>query len=164
MNKLFKLSSGFTLIELLVVIGILGVMSATLIALVDPIDKVNSANDTGAINTISQLGRANDAYAASHSNLYVVATAFTGAVTALNAAGESKYSTVTPPTNYAFIYLAPTTCTALMPTNCSSYVFYTNVRSKKYTGATPALGYYVWANGKGCTQAAAPTTPTFNCP
>lgn len=163
-SKYFKNSSGFTLIELLVVIGILGVLSAVLITLVDPVDKINASNDTGALSTIRQLGEANDSYAANHNNLYVVATTFAGAVTALNTSGESKFATITAPTNYTYSYFAPAGCAAATPANCSSYVFYTTLRSKKYSGASPVITGYMYANGKGCTVTAAPTVSTATCP
>ena len=156
-----SMSKGFTLIELIIVIAILGVLAAVLITTIDPLDKINAANDAGAISTISQLGKANDTYASSNSNLYPIATTFAGVVTALNTAGEVKYSSVAQPSGYsAYVYFAPAGCVAGSQVSCTTYVFYTQVKSKKYT-ATP---FYMYANGKGCVQASAPTDSTATCP
>lgn len=166
-----KIQQGFTLIELIVVIAILGVLATVLLVLIDPLDKINLANDTGVISTISQLGKANDAYAAQNTNLYVgcaTACTFAGAVTALNTAGETKLSSVTAPANYTYSYFQPAACTAAAQTNCTTYVFSVNLRSKKYTSGNGAgnSSYFVAANGKSCVltnQAAAPTAATV-CP
>ncbi len=163
-------SKGFTLIELIVVIAVLGVLAVVLITTIDPLDKISSANDAGVISTVSQLGRANDSYALSHSNTYVGpagTTAFSGLLGSgpifdLNAAGETKQAALTAPSGYIYNYLAgPATCTTSGATKCTSYVIYVNpLGSKKYSGTK----YYWWANGRGCFQAAAPANSTDACP
>lgn len=157
--QMFK--KGFTLIELIVVIAILGVLSVVLVTTIDPLDKINSANDAGVISTIAQLGKANDAYASSNSNLYPIATTFAAVVTALNTAGEIKYSAIAAPGGYnAYVYFAPAGCVAGSQASCNTYSFHTQLKSKKYN-ATP---FYIYANGRGCNQATAPTASTFTCP
>ncbi len=153
-----KQKAGFTLIELLVVIAIIGVLAGVLVVVIDPLDKIRSANDSGVISTITQIGKANDSYGANHNNSYVGGT-FANSVTDLNSSGETKYTALTAPTGYTYTYLPnPAACTTAAGT-CTAYVYYTNLLSKRYT-STP---YYVYANGKGCFNAAAPTL-AFNCP
>ena len=184
MNKLIRASQkGFTLIELLVVIGILGIMAAVLIVLIDPVDKINSANDAGVISAVSQFGRANDRYAATHSNTYVGGATVNAALGDLLAAGESKYSTYTVPNaNYTVGYAALTSGGAACTTagaNCGQYAFYvTGLRSKRYTTGTLTSGsygngstaattgtIYVYANGKGCYAGTGTSVAaTANCP
>lgn len=158
----FSPAKGFTLIELLVVIAIIGVLAAVLIAVLDPIDKIRLSNDAGVISTIAQLGKSNDAYGVNHNNLYVPGGAtntFAGAVTDLNTAGETKFTTLTAPTGYTYNYLPTTAACTTAASTCTAYVFSVNLLSKKYT-ATP---YYMWSNGKGCTFATAPVL-TSVCP
>jgi len=152
------IQKGFTLVELIIVIAIIGVLAAVLITIIDPLDKINAANDSGVLSTIAQLGKANDTYAVNHSNLYVEANDFDTAVTELNASGDLKYDELDAPTNYTYYYFAPTNCNTT-PANCTSYVFGVNLESKKYA-STP---YYIYANGKSCLIATAPTL-TSVCP
>lgn len=168
-----QLKRGFTLIELIVVIAILGVLAAVLITTIDPLDKISSANDSGVISTIAQLGKGNDSFAANNNNNYVRGGAtndFAGAITDLNAAGESKFTTLTAPSGYTYFYLpTPNNCTVPSgATPCTANVFYVNLLSKKYIGGNTGTNksYYMYANGKGCTllnQAAAPTLAS-TCP
>lgn len=174
-----KNSKGFTLIELIVVIAILGVLAAVLITVIDPLDKIKSANDAGVISAVAQFGKAEDSYAATHNNLYAgqQAGAFSGATSTLNdlfTAGEIKSNAYTPPSGYAISQLLTTGCTTGGPTTCANYVFYTSavspsttgLLSKKNVSGTPPSGgpFYMWANGKGCYVAAAPTVATATCP
>lgn len=166
---------GFTLIELIVVIAVLGVLAGVLISLIDPLDKIAASNDSGVISIISQTGRGDDAYAATHSSLYVGPGAqttnpamFNNAITDLNTAGEFKPPSITPPSGYTYYFLPPAGCTVSGGASCTTYVFYVQVKSKKYTSGNTGgnLSYYVAANGKRCVllnQAAAPTSAT-NCP
>jgi len=181
--QVFK--KGFTLIELIVVIAILGVLAVVLVTTIDPLDKINSANDAGVVSTIIQLGRANDGYAATHSNSYTsgMATActaagaglaiastatnnFAGAVFDLCSAGESKLSAIAAPSaSYTLYYFASstqgsfTTCndTAV---NCVNGVFGVGPLQSKKNAAKP---YFVYVNGKSCFLAAAPTIASV-CP
>lgn len=142
---------GFTLIELLVVIAILGILAAGLLFTIDPLDKINSANDSTAIQTIAQLGRANDAYEVNHGNTPVAGTSVANAVTALYGAGEIKYSSVSfPNVNYANTYA----------TNGTSYIFSVKLQSKKYT--TPNTPYYIYMDGKACAVGSVPAIGAAN--
>lgn len=175
--KLIKsqISKGFTLIELLVVIAILGVLAVVLITVIDPLDKIRSGNDAGLISTVTQLGKANDAYAAGHANAYssgqgtfpasvctgggataaVATNSFAGAVYDLCASGESKQSSVTVPSSvYTFYYfVSPTGCTD-NANNCTGNLFAVGpLQSKKYASKR----YFMWTNGYGCFINSAPT-------
>jgi type IV pilus assembly protein PilA len=146
------LSKGFTLIELIVVIAILGVLAAVLITTIDPVDKISAANDAGVISTVTQLGKANDTYAAQNGNNYPNATTFAAIVASLSTQGETKIGAISAPVNYTYNYSGST----------SNYAFWVNLKSKKYTSApTP---WFIYANGKGCTAGSAPTLSTFSCP
>jgi len=173
---------GFTLIELIVVIAILGVLAAVLITTIDPLDKVNLSNDTGLISTITQLGKASDAYAAQHSNGYssgmgtfpssvctggaataaLATNTFAGSVYDLCAAGETKLSSITAPSAVYTLYYftTPTGCTD-NANNCTGYAFAVGpLQSKKY-----ATKYFMYSNGKSCTIASAPTQASIGtCP
>lgn len=161
-----QLKKGFTLVELIVVIAIIGVLAAVLIAVVDPVDKINSANDAGIISSVSQFGKANDGYAATHNNGYVgPATAgllsVDGALSALSTAGESKISSYVPPSGYTVSYFqSPSTTCTLSLNDCTGYAFVTSaLKSKANTG-------YVFqvVNGKACKVllASAATQTTLN--
>jgi len=186
MNLIYKnINRGFTLIELIVVIAILGVLAVVLVTTIDPLDKINSANDAGVVSTIKQLGRANDSYAITHTNSYTsgMGTActaagagagtantntnlFAGAVFDLCSAGESKLSTIAAPSaSYTLYYFASSNGSGAWATcndtaiNCNEGIFGVGpLQSKKN-----ATKYFVYANGKSCFVAAAPTIAT-TCP
>jgi prepilin-type N-terminal cleavage/methylation domain-containing protein len=175
-----KLQKGFTLIELLVVIAILGVLAVVLLVVINPLDKINLANDTGLIATFTQLGRANDAYAAQHSNAYtsgqgtatctgagatvsVATNSFPGAVQDLCSAGESKFATIAAPSAaYTLYYFVTPTGCADSANSCTGALFGVGpLQAKKYA-ANP---YFIYTNGKSCFVAAAPTQATIGtCP
>jgi prepilin-type N-terminal cleavage/methylation domain-containing protein len=156
-------SEGFTLIELLLVVAIIGIMATVLMTVIDPIDKIRLTNDTGVISTISQLGRASDAYGAGHSNSYVGGT-FANAVDDLNTAGEIKYTSTTlkAPAGYAFNYLTTPAGCSTAASSCTGYVYYVELFSKKYKAAN-AHYYYIYATGKGCFSTTAPPDGTYTC-
>ncbi len=157
-------SKGFTLIELIVVIAILGVLAAILITLIDPVDKINAANDAGVISDMAQFGRANDGYSATHENKFVGGATVNDALADLQAAGESKISSYTPPAGYTVNYIATPGCTTAAG-DCTNYVFWiSGLMSKNYGG--PVNGeIYAWANGGGCfLPFGTVITETTTCP
>lgn len=165
-KKLLGVSAqkGFTLIELLVVIGILGIMAAVLIVLLDPVDKINAANDSGLVSAVGQFGRANDAYAATHTNSYVGGGTVNAALADLTSAGESKYASYTPPTGYTVNYVTTASCTTAAGT-CTQYAFWVTALKSKVNGGPTTGKMYVWANGKGCYQPNGTTIGAgFACP
>lgn len=160
--------AGFTLIELIVVIAILGVLAAVLISAIDPLDKINSANDAGVVSAIAQIGRANDAHAASHNNTYVFGAAATvnAALVDLNAAGETRMTSYTAPnvsytTGYNATRADGTTACTTAGANCFKYVVYASGLQAKKNSAKPV---YVWVNGSGCFKAAGTPTVATTCP
>jgi len=153
-------SKGFTLIELIVVIAIIGILSAVLVTAIDPLDKINATNDAGVVSAIEQFGKADDTYAASHSNTYVGGATVNAALTDLLAAGEVKTGTYTAPSGYTVGYVTTAACTTA-GSNCVNYVFsVTNLKSK----ANTAKPMFVWANGQGCYKATGAIVATTTCP
>src|SRR5258708_8398222 len=57
-------TKGFTLIELIIVIGVLGVLAAALLIAIDPVEQLNRGRDAGRLSSVTQLGRAMQAYVA----------------------------------------------------------------------------------------------------
>jgi prepilin-type N-terminal cleavage/methylation domain-containing protein len=150
--KLFNKSSrkGFTLIELLIVIAIMGVLSASVLVAVDPADKINAANDARAINDISAMGRAAEAYAVLQSASYPLTMG------ELQTLGELKRIPAPPTTSYTYTYTpTPSTCTTAGKT-CLNIAISSNLTSKKYTSTPKWL--YDSTTGKSCAVAAATTT------
>jgi prepilin-type N-terminal cleavage/methylation domain-containing protein len=81
-----KLKKGFTLIELLIVIAILGVLAVVILVAINPQEQLARTRDAGRTSSVTQLGHALQAYAASHEGDYLAENATW--VTALVAAGE----------------------------------------------------------------------------
>lgn len=55
-------ATGFTLIELLIVIAILGILAVVMLVIMNPGERQAQARDTGRISSVTQLGRALQAY------------------------------------------------------------------------------------------------------
>ena len=153
------LQKGFTLIELIVVIAILGVLAVVLVTTIDPLDKINSANDAGIVRSVAQFGKSMDSYGASHNNYYLNAANTNAALTALQAAGETKITSYTPPSGTVTYLFTPAACTS--GSTCTGFAFFTGaageaagvtLKSKKNTSGTTssAAPFYQYVNGKGC--------------
>lgn len=166
-------SQGFTLIELIVVIAILAILAIGLLFTINPLDKINSANDASAISFVTQIGQAEDAYAANHNNTYAGESgSFEGPTTPntlndLETNGEVKSDT--PPSNVTVTQVLTSGCSSSanpVVTPCASYVFYVALQADAHKNGTPPTGgpYFMYANGKGCYTSTAPTDPTTQCP
>lgn len=59
-------AKGFTLIELLIVIAVIGVLAAIVLLAIDPLQQLARGRDASRQTTLSQLGRASQAYATTH--------------------------------------------------------------------------------------------------
>jgi len=91
LSNLFS-SKGFTLIELLIVIAILGVLAAGVLVAIDPVEQLNRARDASRKSSVSQLGRALQAYYTANSAYPPVV----GWNTALTTSGEIKVFPANP--------------------------------------------------------------------
>lgn len=95
---------GFTLIELLIVIAVIGVLAAIVLVAIDPIQQLARGRDSGRMSSISQMGRAVEAYATTHDGEYpevgvdVTSNAGESFLDILIAAGEIKQAP--PAVNY----------------------------------------------------------------
>jgi len=61
-NLMKNISKGFTLIELLIVIAVLGVLAAVILVAIDPAEQLARGRDAGRKSSVTQLGRALQAY------------------------------------------------------------------------------------------------------
>ncbi len=72
-------NKGFTLIELIIVIGVLGVLAAALLIAIDPLEQLARGRDAGRLSSVTQLGRALQAYYAGQAlSVYPAAPATAG--------------------------------------------------------------------------------------
>lgn len=70
------MKKGFTLIELIIVIAIVGVLAAVILAVINPIEQLAKSRDAGRRSSVSQLGKAMEAYFAnSPTGLYPATSA-----------------------------------------------------------------------------------------
>src|SRR6185503_11862870 len=93
MKKNFKSQSGFTLIELLVVIGVLGVLAGVMLVAINPLEQFARGRDSGRKTTVSQLGKAVQAYYTGRTTYPTAAATW---ITTLVTAGEVKSAPVQP--------------------------------------------------------------------
>jgi type II secretory pathway pseudopilin PulG len=63
------------MIELLIVIAVLGTLMAVVVVALNPLQRLAQAKDVGRKSTVTQLGRALDAYAVNNSSAYVAENA-----------------------------------------------------------------------------------------
>jgi len=75
------INRGFTLIELLIVMAILGVLAVVVLVAMNPVQQLARTRDTGRKSSVTQVGRALEAYYTSHGGRYLtVANCGTGGV------------------------------------------------------------------------------------
>lgn len=153
-NKISSFSKGFTLIELLIVIAVIGVLAAVVLVAIDPGEQFARGEDSGRKSSVSQLGKALQAYYTIN-NLYPVASATWG--TTLQTTGELKSFPTAPagtPTltctgnglQGGFCYKTDTTRT--------DAIVYTRLESKSERNKGTCAGnadytYYVWSSSLG---------------
>lgn len=89
---------GFTLVELLIVIAILGTLAVVVLIALNPVQQLARTRDSGRSSTVTQLGRAMEAYGTTRNGVYPAASG-TWVATNLVAAGE--ISIVPPAINYS---------------------------------------------------------------
>lgn len=147
---MLKLTKGFTLIELLIVIAILGIIIAAVIAGIDPVDKINAANDAKVQADIGAIGTAFEAYAALNNGTYATSMA------ALTSSGDLKI-VLTPPATYT-AYSSNVGC-SVGP--CTTQSVWSDLKSKRYTGAVPSTPVWKWCSSTGKTGA---VTNSAACP
>lgn len=150
-------SPGFTLIELLIVIVIVGILSVGTFIAIDPVDRVNFANDAKAQTALGAVARAAESYSTTHENLYPPN------IGAMVSSGQFK-SVPQMPQGYTLSYLVPSAtpaCTSEGDLDCTKFVVYAQLKSKKYTSNPYQL--FESTNGKTCQLATEPTIDT-TCP
>lgn len=147
---------GFTLIELLIVIAVLGVLAVLVLVAIDPLEQLARGRDAGRKSSITQLGRALQAYYTTQGSAYpIVNNAW---ITALVTAGEIKTVPTNPTTGgYSpgcgvgsgnqggFCYEAGTGVTA-------EAVVYALLQSKSESAkcpASPTTTYFAWSSADG---------------
>lgn len=86
------LAQGFTLIELLIVIAIIGTLAVVLLVAINPVEQLAKTRDTGRISAVTQLGRAQEAYAVNRGSAYTAQD--NTWITSLNTAGEVSTTTI----------------------------------------------------------------------
>ncbi len=69
MKKLYN--KGFTLIELLIVMAILGVLAVVVLVAINPVQQLARTRDAGRKSTVTQVGRALEAYYTTHGGKYL---------------------------------------------------------------------------------------------
>ena len=99
MNKLSifkkKVSKGFTLIELLIVIAVIGVLAAVILVAIDPVEQLARGKDAGRKSSITQLGRAAQAFYTNNS-AYPTAAQWTTAPYIVVTTGDVKVFPTNP--------------------------------------------------------------------
>lgn len=107
---------GFTLIELLIVIAILGILAVIILVVMNPGERQAQARDTGRISSVTQIGRALQAYYTTESSFPDVANWANDLVTS----GELS----TFPAGVAYTYNSVTACESyLQPLTDGTYCY-----------------------------------------
>jgi prepilin-type N-terminal cleavage/methylation domain-containing protein len=144
---------GFTLIELLIVIAVLGVLAGGILIAIDPIEQLARGRDSGRKSSVTQLGRAIQAYYASRGQ-------FPGDPTIntwdndLESSGEVKNFPEAPTT------VGTLACTGgnifnryCYKANANNFVVYTPVESdseiSKNANCTANAAWYTYASNLG---------------
>lgn len=150
--------AGFTLVELLVVIAVLGVLAASVLIAINPLEQLARARDAGRQSTVSQLGKAVQAYYTANNAVYPVGN--TSWLTTLQ--GSSDIKTV-PPENQ----VSGVTASCASGFKQNGWCYYTAVvasgpealvysvsESKSLLSKCPAntpAAYIVWSSYEGKT-------------
>ena len=90
-------TKGFTLIELIIVIGVLGVLAAALLIAIDPLEQLARGRDSGRLSSVTQLGRAFQAYLAGQNLSAYPVISTTWQTTYLVASGDIKNGIILNP-------------------------------------------------------------------
>ena len=118
-NK-FKSGAGFTLIELLIVIAVLGVLAAVILVAIDPVEQLARGRDAGRKSSITQLGRAVQAYFTNNS-AYPTVAQWTTAPNILETSGDVKVFPINPAYSTGGVVSCTTSAFPASPANGYCY-------------------------------------------
>lgn len=166
------LKKGFTLIELLIVIAILGVLAVVVLVAINPVQQFARTRDAGRMSSVTQLGRAVQAYYTSHNGTYPTDAEFTNdATNVLVTSGE--ISQLPSPVSYSVGGI--TGCDTdgwCYNTNTTNFVLYSVLEANVNRTINPTAGcngtntaYAVFSSQEGRTCIVCGTTaPTAASP
>lgn len=161
-----KFSKGFSLMELIIVIAIIGILAAVVLAVINPLEQMAKTRDAGRRNSVSQLGKAVEAYNISLGS-YPAASATWQDLLGPNGTGDLKQvlSISGAPADCAinnhnnFCYDTTTT-----PSDAAVWTISESKTDKSKCGSDVAIIIWIASQGKtgiGCVAnaTAAPSTP-----
>lgn len=173
------LRAGFTLVELLIVIAILGTLAVVVLIALNPVQQLARTRDAGRSSTVTQLGRAMEAYATARGGEYpdVAGGDCGGGLGSwiddcLVASGEINNAPDSP----AYSSGTGSDCSAGQDGICynvggagSGFVIYMQAEADTNTSQCPttAEAYFIYASGAGrgglyCTGGGVPTASGFS--
>jgi prepilin-type N-terminal cleavage/methylation domain-containing protein len=179
-NTKTGLRSGFTLVELLIVIAILGTLAVVVLVALNPAQQLARTRDAGRVSTVTQLGRAAEAFATNRNGVYPAENATWISGTTANPGLQNSGEIATVPAAIAYSIAGVAACT----TNAQNGVCYNATtaggggpivvfarlesqanNSRCTTAGQVAYVVYSSADGRGGTVCAAaeptPGTQTF---